>query len=99
MQEEPLEGLLLLPKFMNISITLNTEQTAALDELLASHNAGLEAPISAEAYLQTVLLGIINDKVERQFEATANNLVKASKQLPYESRIALIAQVQAAIES
>jgi hypothetical protein len=99
MQEEPLEGLLLLLNFMNISITLNTEQAAALDELLASHNAGLDAPVSAEAYLQTVLLGIINDKVERQFEATANNLVKASKQLPYESRIALIAHVQAAIES
>jgi hypothetical protein len=84
---------------MNISITLDTEQTAALDDLLASHNAGLEAPVLAEAYLQTVLLGIINDNVERKFEATANNLVKASKQLPYESRIALIAQVQAAIES
>jgi hypothetical protein len=99
MQEEPSENLLSLLNFMNISITLNTEQTAALDDLLASHNAGLEAPVSAEAYLQTVLLGIIDDKVERQFEATANNLVKASKQLPYESRIALIAQVQAAIES
>jgi hypothetical protein len=84
---------------MNLSITLNTEQAAALDDLLASHNAGLDAPVSAEAYLQTVLLGIIDDKVSQRFEATAANLVNASRQLPYESRIALIAQVQAAIEA
>jgi hypothetical protein len=84
---------------MNLSITLNTEQAAALDDLLASHNAGLDAPVSAEAYLQTVLLGIIDDKVSQRFEATAANLVNASRQLPYESRIALIAQVQAALEA
>ncbi len=84
---------------MNLSITLNTEQAAALDDLLASHNAGLDAPVSAEAYLQTVLLGIIDDKVSQRFEATAASLVNASRQLPYESRIALIAQVQAAIEA
>jgi hypothetical protein len=84
---------------MNLSITLNTEQAAALDDLLASHNAGLDAPVSAEAYLQTVLLGIIDDKVSQRFEATAAHLVNASRQLPYESRIALIAQVQAAIEA
>jgi hypothetical protein len=84
---------------MNLSITLNTEQAAALDDLLASHNAGLDAPVSAEAYLQAVLLGIIDDKVSQRFEATAANLVNASRQLPYESRIALIAQVQAAIEA
>jgi len=84
---------------MNLSITLNTEQAAALDDLLVSHNAGLDAPVSAEAYLQTVLLGIIDDKVSQLFEATAANLVNASRQLPYESRIALIAQVQAAIEA
>ncbi len=84
---------------MNLSITLNTEQAAALDDLLASHSADLDAPVSAEAYLQTVLLGIIDDKVSQRFEATAANLVNASRQLPYESRIALIAQVQAAIEA
>ena len=84
---------------MNISITLSTEQTAALDDLLASHNESLESPASAEVYLAAVLMGIIDHKVDRRFEATASNLVNASKQLPYESRIALIAQVQAAIES
>jgi hypothetical protein len=99
MPEEPLDALPSLPDFMNISITLNTEQAAALDELLASYNASLESPVSAEVYLEAVLTGIIDDKVERRFEATASNLVNASKQLPYESRIALIAQVQAAIEA
>jgi hypothetical protein len=99
MPEEPSESLLSFLKFMNISITLNTEQAAALDELLESYNASLESPVSAEVYLEAVLTGIIDDKVERRFEATASNLVNASKQLPYESRIALIAQVQAAIEA
>ena len=99
MLEEPCDALPSLPNFMNISITLNTEQTAALDDLLASHNESLQSPVSAEVYLAAVLMGIIDHKVDRRFEATASNLVNASKQLPYESRIALIAQVQAAIEA
>jgi hypothetical protein len=49
---------------MNLSITLNTEQTAALDDLLADYNANRNTPVTATVYLETVLTGIINDKVQ-----------------------------------
>jgi hypothetical protein len=97
MQEEPSENLLSLLNFMNISITLDTEQTAALDELLADYNATLVTPVTAEDYLQAVLIGAVNDKVAQRFEATASSLVEAARQLSYEDRLALIAQVEAAV--
>jgi hypothetical protein len=80
---------------MNISISINAEQQSALDDLLSEYNATQEAPVDAETYLSAVLTGIINDRVTRNFEASANALVSAAKSLPYEARLALIADVQA----
>lgn len=82
---------------MNISVTLNAEQIAALDDLLAGYNANRDTPVTATVYLETVLTGIINDKVKQRFDATATALVNATRQLPYETRQALIAQVQSAV--
>jgi len=84
---------------MNLSIALNAEQTAALDDLLAGYNATRQEPVTATAYLETVLTGIIDDKVKRRFDDTAAALVNATRQLPYEQRQALIAQVQSAVKS
>jgi len=80
---------------MNITITLDTEQTGALDDLLADYNKKRDEPVTAEVYLVTVLTGLINDKVKRNFETTAGALVAAAKSLPYEARLQLIADVQA----
>lgn len=82
---------------MNLSITLNTEQTAALDDLVAGYNTNQQVPVTSQVYLETVLAGIINDKVKQRFDATATELVSAARQLSYESCQALIAQVQAAV--
>lgn len=80
---------------MNITISLNSEQSNALDDLVADYNATQATPVSAETYLASVITGIVNDKVARNFEETANALVAAAKSLSYEARLALVADVQA----
>jgi hypothetical protein len=80
---------------MNISIILNAEQSNALDDLLADYNGTQETHVDAETYLVHVITGIVNDRVTRNFEASANALVSAAKSLPYEARLQLIAEVQA----
>jgi len=79
---------------MNLSISLNSEQESAANDLLADYNQSQETPLTLEEYFQTVLLGIVNDKVSKNFEATANALVAGAKALSYEDRVALIEQVQ-----
>lgn len=79
---------------MNLTITLNTEETGALTDLVEAYNRNREEPVSPQVYLQTVLLGIINDKVKTNFEAAASQLVAAAKSVPYEQRLELIALVQ-----
>lgn len=79
---------------MNISINLDLEQENALADLLNSYNNNREIPLSSEEYLQTVLIGVINDKVKSNFKETADTLVAAAKSVPYEQRLELIALVQ-----
>lgn len=80
---------------MNLTLTLNAEQQSALDDLRADYNQGRETPVSESTYLETVLLGIINDRVAKKFKDSADALVAAAKALPYEARLQLIADVQA----
>lgn len=79
---------------MNISITLDTEQTAVLDDMLADFNNGKANPVTSEIYLQEVLMGCINDKVKQNFQASAKNLIEMAEAAPYEQRLALIELVQ-----
>lgn len=79
---------------MNIPITLNAEQESALAGLVADYNAGRDTPVDATTYLATVLTGVIDDRVARNFEATASALVTAAKSMSYEARLDLIATVQ-----
>lgn len=79
---------------MNISITLDTEQTAALDDMLADFNNGKANPVTSEIYLQEILMGCINNKVKQNFQASAKNLIEMAEAAPYEQRLALIDLVQ-----
>lgn len=79
---------------MNITITLDTEQDAALNDMLADFNNGKENPVTSEVYLQGVLMGCINDKVKQNFQASAKNLIEMAETAPYEQRLALIDLVQ-----
>ena len=78
---------------MNISITLDEEQTDALESLRLAYDENL----TVEEYLSTVLMGVINSEVNRKFEVAAAGLVSDAKSLPYQTRLGLIAQVRAAV--
>ena len=83
---------------MNISISLTSEQNAALDDLLAEYVAPTQsAPISADTYLQTVLMGVINDKVSEKFNKAASELVKAVQEAPYPKQVEIISLVKSTL--
>ena len=78
---------------MDISITLDEEQTDALESLRVAYDETL----TAEEYLSTVLMGVIISEKDRLFDVAAAGLVSDAKSLPYQTRLGLIAQVRAAV--
>lgn len=76
---------------LNLSITLDVEQTAALQKRVD------EAELAPEAYLLRSLNAEIASYVEADFNAASQRLILASKNLPYEQRLAIIAQVENAL--
>lgn len=82
---------------MQLELTFDAEQLSALDNIVADYNASREQPLTAKVYLETVVAGIVDERVKRNFEAVASALVSAAKSAPYEKRLELIATVQAAL--
>lgn len=76
---------------INLSLTLNVEQEAALQK------RANEAELAPEAYLLRSLNAEIASYVEADFNAASQRLILASKNLPYEQRLAIIAQVENAL--
>lgn len=76
---------------INLSITLNAEQEAALQKRAD------EAELTPEAYLLRSLNAEISSYTDADFNAASQRLILASKSLPYEQRLAIIAQVENAI--
>ena len=76
---------------LNLSLTLNVEQEAALQKRAD------EAELTPESYLLRSLNAEIASYVEADFNAASQRLILASKSLPYEQRLAIIAQVENAI--
>lgn len=83
---------------MNISITLNAEQSKALNDLVLDFNKNKETPLSSEEYLGEVLLGIINDKAKRNFKDVSDSLVRATEPMSYEDRLDLISLVESKLK-
>lgn len=79
------------------SITLDAEHLDALTALVTAHNEQAGTTLSAEQYLEAVLSGIIADKVRQRFAASVERIGAAAASLPYEARLGLIAQVEAAL--
>jgi hypothetical protein len=79
---------------MNLSITLNSEQQVAADSLLEDYNKNLKVKLTQKQYFEAIVSGLINERVEFLFKNSAQRLVDASKNLPYEVRIALIKEVE-----
>lgn len=76
---------------LNLSLTLDIEQAAALQKRAD------EAELTPEAYLLRSLNAEIASYVEADFYAASQRLIIASKSLPYEQRLAIIAQVENAL--
>ena len=76
---------------LNLSLTLNVEQETALQKRAD------EAELTPESYLLRSLNAEIASYVEADFNAASQRLILASKSLPYEQRLAIIAQVENAL--
>ena len=76
---------------INLSLTLDTEQEAALQKRAD------EAELTPEAYLLRSLNAEIASYVEADFNAASQRLINAAKSLPFDQRLAIIAQVENAL--
>lgn len=76
---------------MNITLTLNAEQTDALTERVALYNAGAgQPPLTAEQFMAQVhCLPFIDSLVATKRATTAEQLKAAADALPYEKRVEL----------
>lgn len=80
---------------INLTLTLNDEQAAALSKrALAS-----DPPLTEQAYLLRSLNAEIDSYVEADFQSAAQRLIEAAKTLPFEERAALIAEVEQKIQA
>lgn len=80
---------------MNIQLEFDEEHADALADLVADYNANREAPVTESEYLETVIRGIVADRVKRNFQTLASSLVQAAESAPYAKRMDLVATVQA----
>lgn len=85
---------------LNLSLTLNVEQVAALQRRVDEANLQKlpeASDLTPESYLLRSLNAEIASYVEADFNAASQRLILASKSLPYEQRLAIIAQVENAL--
>lgn len=84
---------------MILDLTLNEEQTAALQSRVDSYNATepAEEQLTAEQYLTRIPMAQIDQWVATDFAAAVKRLGDAAASLSYADRLALIAQVEAQI--
>lgn len=81
---------------LTTSITLNQEQTDALQDRVDLYNAGSgQPPLTPAQFLEQVqLLPFVNQLAAQRYEASLNRLGGAFKSLPYEARLATIADLE-----
>jgi len=79
---------------ISVSIKLDAEQQAALEDLRSEYNAA----VTNDEYLAEVLRGAIQGRVEANYKAALDRIGAAAKGLPFESRIALISQIESQLQ-
>jgi hypothetical protein len=83
---------------MNITatLTLNQEQIDALQERVDLYNAGSgQAPLTPTQFLEQVqLVPFIEELATQRYNASLNRLGSAFKVLPYDARLATIAELE-----
>lgn len=85
---------------MNITLpTLDVEQQAQLDAMLAKHNQQTGQSLDTPAYLASVLMGILNEAKRRKIEETGQKLIDAARQLSDADRLDFTNKVAALLTS
>jgi hypothetical protein len=79
---------------ISTSITLDAEQQAALEDLRSEYDPAA----TNDEYLAEVLRGAIQGRVEANYKAALDRIGAAAKGLPFESRIALISQIESQLQ-
>ena len=77
-----------------MNITLNTEQQAALDSLKANHKKHTNLDLTDEEYVNTVMLGLINEEAARLFDGATRRIVELFRPKPFEERLEIMAQLE-----
>lgn len=75
--------------------SLSDERQDALADLVSRYNELVETPLTGDQYLDLVCLNMIDAHVGVLYEAALKRLGDGARNLPYSSRQALIAQVEA----
>lgn len=86
---------------MTILLTPTPEQSDALAAIVANANATLAedaTPYTSETYLATVLTKSLESYARTAYEASLKRLGDGAAALPYETRLALIAQVESSLK-
>jgi hypothetical protein len=81
---------------ITLTLELNAEQAASLQKRADEVKPD---PLTVEAYLLRSLNAEIASYTDADFNASALRLVNAAKDLPFEQRMAIIAQVEQAIQT
>jgi hypothetical protein len=85
---------------MNITLpTLDVEQQAQLDAMLAKHNQETSQGLTAPEYLAAVIMGILNEAKRRKIEETGRQLIDAARQLSDADRLDFTAKVAALLDT
>ena len=80
---------------INLTLTLNNEQAAALSKRAFAS----DPPLTEQAYLLRSLNAEIASYVEADFQSAAQRLIEAAKTLPFQERVALIQEVEQKIQA
>jgi len=84
---------------MNLTITLTDEQTDALNAKVAERNAlKPTVPYTPESHLEECVMGLIKGYTTESYNTAVRRIGEAAAILPYEQRLALIAQVEGSIK-
>ena len=81
---------------ITLTLELNSEQA---DSLQKRADEVMPDPLTVESYLLRSLNAEIASYTDADFNAAALRLVSAAKGLPFEQRMAIIAQVEQAIQT
>lgn len=84
---------------MNITLNLTKEESDALAAKVSERNAlNQEVQYTPESHLTECVMGLINGYTTESYNAAVKRIGDAAAALPYEQRLALIAQVEGSIK-